>query len=117
MSKEIHRLAQGKEGITKGTNTIFFLSHTEIRLIPADRIVTYARIVIDHRPQKDDPHQVRITVGGNLINYSFELTTRTTDMVSPKSFGTAPSAPKVPVLPVLTSKTCILRHHLTGMNI
>ena len=36
MSKEIHRLAQGKEGITKGTNTIFFLSHKEIRLIPAN---------------------------------------------------------------------------------
>jgi hypothetical protein len=84
MSKEIHRLAQGKEGITKGTNTIFFLSHKEIRLIPADRIVTYARIVIDHRPQKDDPNRVRITVGGNLINYPFELTTRTTDMVSSK---------------------------------
>jgi hypothetical protein len=36
MSKEIHLLAQGKEGLTKGTNTIFFLSHKEIRLIPAD---------------------------------------------------------------------------------
>jgi hypothetical protein len=36
MSKEIHHLAQGKEGVTKGTNTIFFLSHKEIRLIPAD---------------------------------------------------------------------------------
>ncbi len=36
MSKEIHRLSQGKEGITKGTNAIFFLSHKEIRLIPAD---------------------------------------------------------------------------------
>ncbi len=48
MSKEIHRLAQGKEGITKGTNTIFFLSHKEIRLIPANQIVMYACIVIDH---------------------------------------------------------------------
>ena len=82
MSKEIHRLAQGKEGITNGANTIFFLSHKEIRLIPADRIVTYARIVIDLRPQKDDPNRVRITVGGNPINYPFELTTRTTDIVS-----------------------------------
>ena len=44
----------------------------------------YTRIVIDHRPQKDDPNHVRVTVGGNLINYSFELTTRTTDMVSSK---------------------------------
>ena len=44
----------------------------------------YARVVIDHRPQKEDPNRVRITVGGNLINYPFELTTRTTDMVSSK---------------------------------
>jgi hypothetical protein len=30
-SKEVHRLAQGKPGVTKATNTsIFFLSHNEI---------------------------------------------------------------------------------------
>jgi hypothetical protein len=44
----------------------------------------YACIVIDHRPQKDDPNRVRIIVGGNLINYPYELTTRTADMVSAK---------------------------------
>jgi hypothetical protein len=30
MSKEIHCLAQGKLGVTKATNTIFFLTHSEI---------------------------------------------------------------------------------------
>jgi hypothetical protein len=84
MSKEIHRLVQGKEGVTKGTNTIFFLAHTEICLIPANQTIMYARIVIDHQPQKDNPNHVRVTVGGNLINYPFELTTRTTDMISSK---------------------------------
>ena len=84
MSKELHRLAQGKEGVTSGTNTIFFLSHDEIKCIPKDRVVTYARIVTDHRPQKDDPNRVRITVGGNLIDCLYELTTRTADMVSAK---------------------------------
>jgi hypothetical protein len=68
----------------KATNTIFFLSHNEICHIPKDRTVMYAHIVIDHRPQKEDPNCVRITVGGNLINYPFGLTTRTTDMVSSK---------------------------------
>jgi hypothetical protein len=47
-------------------------------------MLTYARIVIDHCPQKEDPNCVCITVGGNLINYPFKLTTRTTDMVSSK---------------------------------
>jgi hypothetical protein len=40
--------------------------------------------VINHRPQTEDPNRVRITVGGNLIDYPFELTTRTADMVSSK---------------------------------
>jgi hypothetical protein len=77
-------LAQGKTGITKATNTVFFLTHMEIRYIPLDRTVTYTRVVIDHQPQKEDPNHVRITVGGNLINYPFERTTQTTDMVSSK---------------------------------
>ena len=42
MSKELHHLAQGKEDITVGTNTIFFLSHNQIRCIPKDPTVTYA---------------------------------------------------------------------------
>jgi hypothetical protein len=82
MSKELHQLAQGCHGVTKGTNTIFFLSDAEIRLIPKDMTVTYACIVIDHCPQKEDPNHVQITVGGNLINYPFKLTTCTADMVS-----------------------------------
>jgi hypothetical protein len=65
MSKELQRLAQGKEGTTVGTNTIFFLSHENIRHIPKDRTVTYVSIVINHWPQKDDPNRVHITVGGN----------------------------------------------------
>eukprot|EP00804_Cyclotella_cryptica_P022272 CCRYP_018126-RA/>CCRYP_018126-RA protein AED:0.26 eAED:0.24 QI:0/0/0/1/0/0.33/3/0/620 len=52
--------------------------------IPRDRTVTYARIVVDYRPQKDDPNRVRITVGGNLINYPGELTTRTADLTTAK---------------------------------
>jgi hypothetical protein len=84
MSKELHMLAQGKEGTTVGTNTIFFLSHNKIRRISKDHTVTYACIVIDHWPQKDDPNCVRITVGRNSINYPYELTTWTADMVSSK---------------------------------
>jgi hypothetical protein len=84
MSKELHRLAQGKPAITKATNTIFFLSHDEICHIPKDQTVTYACIVIDHWPQKEDPSHICITIGGNLINYPFKLTTCTTDMVSSK---------------------------------
>jgi hypothetical protein len=84
MSKELHCLAQVCPSVTKGTNTICYLSHADICKIPQDKTVTYAHTVIDHCPQKEDPNRVCITVGGNLINYPFELTTRTADMVSSK---------------------------------
>jgi hypothetical protein len=84
MSKELHCLTQGKPGVTTSTNTIFFLSHDEIQNIPKDRTVTYAHIVINHRPQQEDSNRVHITMGGNLINYPSKLTTCTTDMVSSK---------------------------------
>ncbi len=83
MCIELGRLAQGFE-YTKGTNTIRFLNHREIKEIPGDRTVTYARIVVDYRPQKEDPNRVRITVGGNLIDYPYELTTRTVELTTSK---------------------------------
>jgi hypothetical protein len=62
MCKELGRLAQGW-GTTKGTDTIQFMTHEEIAEISPDRMVTYARIVCDFCPQKEDPNRVRITVG------------------------------------------------------
>ena len=83
--KEFGNLAQGDDlTATPGTNTIYVLTHAHIRKIPPDRTVTYARIVVDYRPQKSDPNRVRLTAGGNLINYPGELTTRTADLTTAK---------------------------------
>ena len=71
MCVELGRLAQGYQDIP-GTNTIKFMTHEEIKNIPSDKTVTYARIVVDYRASKDDPNRVRITVGGNLIHYPGE---------------------------------------------
>ena len=60
------------------------MTHEEIKLIPKDRTVTYGRVVVDYRPQKKDPNRVRITAGGNLIQYPGELTTRTADLTTSK---------------------------------
>ena len=83
MCKELGRLAQGYD-TTAGTDTIQFMTHTQIKHIPSDRTVTYARIVVDYRPHKSDPNRVRITAGGNLIHCPFELTTRTADLSTSK---------------------------------
>ena len=67
-----------------GTNTFKILFPDQVLLIPNDRVVTYAKIVVDYRPQKEDPNRIRITAGGNLIIYPGELTTRTADINTSK---------------------------------
>ena len=83
MCVELNQLAQGYQDIP-GINTIKFMTHEEIKNIPSDHTVTYARIVVDYWAHKDDPNRFRITVGGNLINYPGELTTRTADPTTTK---------------------------------
>ena len=83
--KEFGNLAQGDTVTnTPGTNSIYVLGHAAIRSIRCDRTVTYTRIVVDYRPQKADPNRVRLTAGGNLIEYPGELTTRTADLTTTK---------------------------------
>jgi hypothetical protein len=83
--KEFGNLAQGDNTTnTPGTNSIYVMTHEQILRIPNDRTVTYTRIVVDYRPQKADPNRVRLTAGGNLIEYPGELTTRTADLTTTK---------------------------------
>ena len=85
--KDFGGMAQGcKKTGQQGTNAIFVMTHTEIPRIPKDRTVTYARVVVDFRHQKVDPHRIRITAGGNLIiiPVSCELSTRTADLTTSK---------------------------------
>ena len=60
------------------------MTWNEINQIPADRTVTYEKIVVDYRSQKKDPNRVRITAGGKLIKYLYELTTITADLTTSK---------------------------------
>ena len=99
MCVELGRLAQRFEDIP-GTNTIKFMTHEEIKNIPTDRTVTYAQIVVDYRAHKDDPNRVCITVGGNLIKYPGELTTRTADVTTTKVMWNS-------VISTRTQDTCV----------
>ena len=40
--------------------------------------VTYGQVVAELRPQKAEPESVRISVGGNLIDYPGDKRTQTT---------------------------------------
>jgi hypothetical protein len=96
--KDFGGMSQGdnKTG-QKGTNAMFVMSPSNIPHIPKDLIITYTtRVVVDHHPQKEDPNCIRITAGGNLINYHGKLTTRTADITAAKlhwnSMLTTPNA-------------------------
>ena len=52
MTKELGRLSQWYKD-TKGTDTVEFMDLEEITQFPIGKIVTYARIVVDYRPQKE----------------------------------------------------------------
>ena len=82
-SKELDQLAQGRSQLSPGTNTLFFRKYQDI---PADRRkdVTYGRVVVDYRPQKEDPHRTRLTVGGDRIKYPGNVSTPTTALTTTK---------------------------------
>jgi hypothetical protein len=81
--KEIGRLAQGQKGVVEGTDALNFIPYSNV---PADRQkdVTYARICANYRPEKADPNRIRITLGGNLVNYPGDVGTRTADLLTVK---------------------------------
>ena len=80
-SNELGRLAQGVGNRVVGTDTIFFIP---FKAVPSDRTVTYGRIVCDYRPQKSEPERTRLTVGGNLIEYPYDVSTDTSDLTTAK---------------------------------
>ena len=78
-------LAQGDTRTgAKGTDSFMILRPEQVPLIPNDRVVTYANIFVDYRPQKDDPNCVRITARSDLIIYPGELTTIIADITTSK---------------------------------
>jgi hypothetical protein len=83
--KDFGGMSQGDDKTRqKGTNAMFVMSPQDIPNIPKDHAVTYAQVVVDHPPQKADPNRIRITAGGNLINYPGKLTTRAADITTSK---------------------------------
>jgi hypothetical protein len=81
---EFGRSAQGMPGRVEGTNTFFVIKNSEV---PANRMkdVTYSRIICNIRPAKaSEPNQCRITVGGDRVNYPFEVAMPTADLLTDK---------------------------------
>jgi hypothetical protein len=76
--KECGCLFQGIQDIP-GTDTCFFIKLTNI---PKDRKITDGKIVCDYKPHKKEKERVRLTVGGDRLGYSGEVTTSTADITT-----------------------------------
>jgi hypothetical protein len=83
--KDFGKMSQGdnKTG-QKGTIVMLIMSPSDIPQIPKDCVITYARVVVNHRSQKEDPNCIRITAWNNLINYPGKLTTKMADITTAK---------------------------------
>jgi hypothetical protein len=80
--KEFGDMSQGdnKTG-QKGTNAMFVMTHDAIHhVLAAGKKFTYGNPVIDYRPQKKNPHRIRIMAGGNLITYASSPSVWTADL-------------------------------------
>jgi hypothetical protein len=75
---ECGRLFQGIRDIP-GTDTCFFI---EVKNIPDDREITYGKIVCDYKPHKQKKERVRLTVGGDRLDYSGDVATSTADITA-----------------------------------
>jgi hypothetical protein len=77
---ECGRLFQGIRDIP-GTDTCFFI---KITTIPKDRKISYGKIVCDYKPHKKEKERVRMTVGGDRLNYYGDVATSTSDITTLK---------------------------------
>jgi hypothetical protein len=53
-----------------------------LKNIPHDRKITYSKIVCDYKPHKKEKEPVRLTVGGNILDYSGNVATSTADITT-----------------------------------
>ncbi len=84
--KDFGSMAQGdnKTG-QKGTSAMFVMTRDKIaRTIAANKHFTFGDPVVDYRPQKEFPHRIRITAGGNLIKYDASASVQTADLDTTK---------------------------------
>ena len=79
-------MAQGDDKTGQaGTNSVFVMTHGEIDIaMKAGHKWTYARVVVDYPPQKEDPNRIQIAIGGNLITYKSDTSTRIADLTMSK---------------------------------
>jgi hypothetical protein len=75
---KVGRLFQGIRDIP-GTDTCLFIKLTNIL---KDRKITYGKILCDCKPHKKEKERVRLTIGGDRLDYSGDVATSTADITT-----------------------------------
>ncbi len=80
--KDFGWMAQGNNKMgQKGMNAMFVITHDEIEhMLQQEKKFTYGNPFVDYRPQKEDPHWIRITAVGNLVTYKSSPSVHTADL-------------------------------------
>ena len=95
-ANELGQLSQGIRNI-KGTETIHFILKSKV---PFDeKIVTYGKTVCDIKPDKEEYCRTRLTVVGNLLDYTGNLSMPTASVTTEKCLlNSVISTPKAKAL-------------------
>ena len=81
-ANELGRLCQGVgKRMPTGSETCFFIPKSAV---PVGRKVTYGRIVAQIRPQKEETHRCRLTVGGDRLEYEGNVSAPTAKLTTAK---------------------------------
>jgi hypothetical protein len=109
---EVGRLFEGIRDIPV-TDTCVFV---KLKNIPKDRQITYGKIVCDYKPHKKEKERVRLTVGGDRLDYSGDVATSTADITTFKIFINSTLSTAEAAMMMIDIKTTIWALHCRGLN-
>ena len=82
LANGLGRFAQGiGKHMPSGTNTIFSVKHS---YVPENIKMSYVRLVASICPNKTETHRVRVTAGGDIIDYPDITSTDTASLTTTK---------------------------------
>ena len=81
LSNELGRVMQGVKDRIIGTDTMEFIKKEDI---PRTKKITYANFVCDYRPLKAEKHRVRMTIGGDRLEYHEDTTSPAASLLETK---------------------------------
>ena len=72
---------QGVGSRIQGTDTMEFVKRNNI---PKHKKITYANFVCDYRPLKSEKHRVRMTIGGDKLDYPYDTASPAASLIETK---------------------------------